>query len=55
MRHACWQVRVPYYGALDQWMVEAVFVEEPDGNVVGDVGPTSLMRRRRDQAAGRLP
>ena len=24
-------VRVPFYGTTDQWMVEAVFVEEPDG------------------------
>lgn len=25
-------VRVPFYGATDQWMVQAVFVEEPDGS-----------------------
>ena len=26
-------VRVPFYATSDQWMVEAVFVEEPDGGV----------------------
>jgi len=36
--------RVPYLETSGQWMVEAVFVEEPDGAAVGDVGSLEVRR-----------
>jgi len=38
-------VRVPFYATTDQWMVGAVFVEEPDGDEAFELGEVAPVRR----------